>query len=119
MPSRPADIPPASTLRQGAALDEGVEHVPHQLRQAGAGVIFDLGKECGGVLLQEAISRGVLWVMALVMDSNGELQIQAPEPDGREHPLLAATVSSWPRQTAVSQGSAESRLLHLRCAPLT
>jgi len=89
MPSRPADTPPASTLRQNTALDEGGEHVLHQWRQAGAGDIFGLGKEVGGVLLQQAIQRGVFWAVALVVDSNCKLQVQAPEPDGREHPLLA------------------------------
>jgi hypothetical protein len=51
MPSRPADMPPASTLRQGAALEEGVEHVLHLLRKAGAGGIFGLDKAGSGVLL--------------------------------------------------------------------
>ena len=51
--------------------------------------IFGLGKEGGGVLLHQVVQRGLFWTVALVVDSNCELQTLAPEPDGREHPQMA------------------------------
>ena len=55
-------------MRQDAALQEGVELVLHQLRQAGTGSVFGLGEEGRSVLLHQAVQRGLLRAVALVVD---------------------------------------------------
>jgi len=51
-----------------AAVEKGVELVPQELRQVGAGCGLSLLEEGGGVLLHEAVWRGLLRWVALVMD---------------------------------------------------
>lgn len=53
---------------QDAALQEGMEFVFDELRQAGTGGLLGLGKEALGVLLHQAIQRGLLGSVALVVD---------------------------------------------------
>ena len=55
-------------MRQDAAFEESVELVFDELRQAGAGSVFGLGEEGCGVLLHQAVQRGLLWAVALVVD---------------------------------------------------
>ena len=50
-----------------AAFEEGVELVLHKLRQVGAGSGFGLGEEGRGVLLHQAVQRGLLGAVALVV----------------------------------------------------
>ena len=45
---------------QDAAFEEGVELVLHELRQVGADGSFGLGDEGRGVLLHQAVQRGLL-----------------------------------------------------------
>ena len=51
---------------QDAAFEEGVELVPHKLRQVGAG--SGLRDEGRGVLLHQAVQRGVFGAVTLVVD---------------------------------------------------
>ena len=53
---------------QDAALQEGVELVLDELRQVGAGSVFGLGEEGCGVLLHQAVQRGLFRAVALVVD---------------------------------------------------
>ena len=53
---------------QDAAFEEGVELIFDELRQVGAGGVFSLGKEGRGVLLDQAVQRGLFWAVALVVD---------------------------------------------------
>ena len=53
---------------QDAALEEGVEFVLHELRQVGTCGGFGLGDEGPGVLLHQAVQRGLLRAVALVVD---------------------------------------------------
>jgi len=53
---------------QDAALQEGVELVLHELRQVGAGGRLCLGEEGRGVLLHQAVQRGLFRAVALVVD---------------------------------------------------
>ena len=55
-------------VRQDAALQEGVELVFDELRQAGTGGLFGLGEKALGVLLHQEVKRGLLGSVALVMD---------------------------------------------------
>lgn len=53
---------------QDAALQEGVKLVLDELRQLGTGGGLSLCKECRGVLLHQAVQRGLLGAVALVVD---------------------------------------------------
>ncbi len=55
-------------MGQDAALQEGVELVLHELRQAGPGGGFGLGEEGRGVLLDKAVQRGLLGAVTFVVD---------------------------------------------------
>jgi len=55
-------------VRQDAALQERVELVFDELRQAGTKGLFGLGKEALGMLLHQAVQRGLLGSVALVVD---------------------------------------------------
>ena len=63
-----AAVQAQETVGQDAALPEGVELVLHQLRQVGTGSAYGLGEEGCGVLLQQAVQRGMLRTTALVVD---------------------------------------------------
>ena len=54
-------------VRQDAALQESVELVFDELRQAGAKGLFGLGEEALGVLLHQAVQRGLLGAVARVV----------------------------------------------------
>jgi hypothetical protein len=53
---------------QDAAFEEGVELVLHELRQIGAGGGFGLSEEGRSVLLHQAVQRGLLGAVTLVVD---------------------------------------------------
>ena len=55
-------------VSEDAAFEEGVELVLHELRQVGAGGIFGLGKEGRSVLQHQAVQRGLLGAVALVVN---------------------------------------------------
>ena len=56
------------TVRQDAAPKKRVELVLEELRQAGTGGLFGLGEEGLRVLLHQAVQRGLLGTVALVLD---------------------------------------------------
>ena len=51
-----------------AAFEESVELVLDELRQVGAGSVFDLGEEGRGVLLNQAVPRGLFRAVAVVVN---------------------------------------------------
>jgi hypothetical protein len=53
---------------QDAAFEKGVELVIDELRQVGPGGGFGLGEEGRGVLLPQAVQRGLPRALALVVD---------------------------------------------------
>ena len=55
-------------VRQDAALQESVELVFDELRQAGAKGLLGLGEEALGVLLHQTVQRGLLGSVAIVVD---------------------------------------------------
>lgn len=55
-------------MGEGAALQEGVELVLDELREVGTGGSFGLGDEGRSVLLYQAVQRGLLWAVALVVN---------------------------------------------------
>ena len=55
-------------MDQDAAFEEGVELVLDKLRQVGAGCGLGLLEEGGGVLLHQAVQRGLFGAVALVAD---------------------------------------------------
>ena len=59
---------PQEAVGQDAAFEEGVELVLHELRQIGSGGGFGLGDEGRGVLLHQAVQRGLLRAVTLVVD---------------------------------------------------
>jgi hypothetical protein len=61
-----ASLPEAA--RQDAALEEGVELVPNEPRQFGAGTGLGVSDEAGRVLLHQAVQRALLRSMALAVD---------------------------------------------------
>ena len=64
-------------VRQDAAFQEGVELVTDELRQPGAGGLFGLGDETLGMLLHQAVQRGLLGPVALVVD-RGAIAMRPP-----------------------------------------
>jgi hypothetical protein len=58
---------PQEPVRQDAAFQEGVELVPDEPRQFTAGAGLSMGDETGRVLLHQAVQRGLLGTVALVM----------------------------------------------------
>lgn len=59
---------PQEAMRQDAALEEGVELVLDEPRQLRSGAGLGVRDEAGGVLLDQAIQRGLLGAVALVME---------------------------------------------------
>lgn len=59
---------PQDAARQDAAFEERVELVIHELRQVGAGGGLCLGDEGHGVLLHQAVQRGLFRAVPLVVD---------------------------------------------------
>ena len=58
------------TVRQDAALDEGVELAPDDLRQAGVGGRLALREEGLRVLLKQAVKRGLFGAVGNAADAN-------------------------------------------------
>ena len=63
-----AAVQAQEAVRQDAALQKRVELVLDELRQVGAGSVFGLGKESRGVLLHQAVQRGLFRAVALVVN---------------------------------------------------
>jgi len=59
---------PQKTMRQDAALQEGFELVLDERGQLGARAGLGVGDEAGRVLLYQAVQRGLLGAVALVVD---------------------------------------------------
>ena len=84
-----ATAQPQEAMRQDAALQKGVELVLHELRQVGSGGGFDLGEESRGVLLHQAVQRGLVGAVALVVD-RGTIRRPAWLPNDGLHALLTS-----------------------------
>jgi len=63
-----ATAQPQEAVGQDAALQEGVEIVLDELRQVGAGCGLSLLEKCRGVLLHQAVQRGLLGPVTFVVD---------------------------------------------------
>ena len=59
---------PQEAVGQDAAFEEGVELFFDELRQVGAGSVFGLRDEGRGVLLHQAVQRGLLRAVTLALD---------------------------------------------------
>jgi hypothetical protein len=59
---------PQETVSQDAALEEGIELVLDEARQLGPGAVLGARDEAGRVLLHQAVQRGLLRAVALVVD---------------------------------------------------
>ncbi len=59
---------PQEAVGQDAALEEGVELVLDEPRQLGPGAGLGVGDEAGRMLLHQAVQRGLLRAVALVVD---------------------------------------------------
>jgi hypothetical protein len=79
---------------QDAAFQEGVELVLDELRQVGAGSVFGLGEEGRGVLLHQAVQRGLLRAVALVVDRGAITALSTPAQSRR---LIKKTENAYPR----------------------
>ena len=84
---------PHSGKGVGLALDE--------LRQAGAGGGVDLRKEALGVLLNQAVQRGLLGAVALVVNRGTTLRPVGLTTDG-SHALLTSSRPQLPPQASGS-----------------
>ena len=60
-------LPTSKVAYEDAALQEGVELVLHKLRQLGAGCGLGLLEESRGVLLHQAVQRGLFGAVALAV----------------------------------------------------
>lgn len=69
-------------MSQDAALREGVELVLHELRQIGSGGGLDFGEEGRDVLLNQAVQRGLLGAVALVVDQDAVARSVGLPADG-------------------------------------
>ena len=67
---------------QDAAFEEGVELGFDELRQVGSGSVFGLGEDDRGVLLYQAVQRGLFRAVAL---ASGQ----------RRHPAPAGAAGQW------------------------
>ena len=76
MPAIPA-AQPQEAVGQDAALQEGVELVFDELRQVGPGALFGLGYERRGMLLHQAVQRGLLRAVARVVH-RGAIAMRPP-----------------------------------------
>ena len=85
-----AAVQTQETLGQDAALQESVELVLHELRQVGTGSVFGLGEEGRGVLLHQAVQRGLFRAVAIVVDK-GAIR----RPLGLLHRGLHAGLPKW------------------------
>ena len=68
---------PQEPVRQDAAFQEGVELVTDELRQPGTCGLFGLGEETLSMLLHQAVQRGLLGPVALVVD-RGAIAMRPP-----------------------------------------
>jgi hypothetical protein len=59
---------PEESVGKDAAFEEGVEFVLDEARQFGAGAGLGVGDETGRVLLHQAVQRGLLGAVALVVE---------------------------------------------------
>jgi hypothetical protein len=59
---------PQEAVGQDAAFQEGVELVLDEPGQLGAGAGLGVGDEAGGVLLHQAVKRGLLGAVAFVVE---------------------------------------------------
>jgi hypothetical protein len=73
-----------------AAFEEGVELIFDELRQVGACSVFGLRDEGRGVLLNQAVQRGLLGAVPLVVD-RGAIR----RPLGLLHRGLHARLPKW------------------------
>ena len=64
-------------VRQDVALQEGVELVTDELRQPGTGALFGLGEERRGMLLHQAVQRGLLGAATRAVD-RGAIAMRPP-----------------------------------------
>ena len=65
--SETAPLSASSAVGQDAAFEEGVELVFDELRQVGVGSVLGLGEEGRGVLLHQAVQRGLFRAVALAV----------------------------------------------------
>ena len=63
-----AAVQAQEAVRQDAALQKRVELVLDELRQVGAGSVLGLREEGRGVLLHQAVQRGLFRAVPLVVD---------------------------------------------------
>ena len=101
---------PQEAVGQDAALQKSVELVLDELRQVGPGGGFGLGEEGRGVLLHQAVQRGLLGAVALVVNG-GTLRYQGGST-GSLHALLTpgrpaealseSPASAWPTRRATA-----------------
>ena len=77
-----AAVQPQEAVGQDAAVEEGVELVLDELRQIGAGSGLGLGDEGRSVLLHQAVQRGLLGPVALIVDRRAALRPLGLSADG-------------------------------------
>ena len=85
-----AAVQPQEAVGQDAALEEGVELVLNKLRQIRSCGSLSLGEEGRGVLLHQAVKRGLFRAVALVVD-RGAIR----RPLGLLHRGLHARLPKW------------------------
>ncbi len=78
---------PQEAVRQDAAFQEGVELVLDEPRQVGTGGLFGLSEERRGMLLHQAVQRGLLGPVALVVHRarSGRAALWLTRPRGGVH----------------------------------
>jgi hypothetical protein len=85
------------TVRHHAALEEGVEFVRHELRQLGAHGCLGFGEEGRGVLLDQALQRGLFRAVPIAVNRGGIRRTRGLSANGsyaRLQKWIARTVSS-------------------------
>ena len=81
---------PQETVGEDAALQEGVELVLDEPGQFGAGAGLGVGDEAGRMLLHQAVERGLLGAVALVVNRGASRRPLGLPADG-----LHARLPRW------------------------
>ena len=84
------------SMGQNAAFKKGIKFVLDELRKTATRCSFNLGKECGSMVLHEVIKSARFRAVALVMDARAVMRLEWLWTEGLQVRLQRADLSSIP-----------------------